>query len=601
MMKLLLCSISAVVLSLCVNGSVLAADENAQQAVTQQTQASSGKRFGGTYSAKPLKADPVAVPVAKTTEYEEMITEAVVLHNFLTLIDEQIAQAKEFDYIVKDKELDKARLADFEACQVKSLSNYFKNPDKVWATLKAQAEEKLQEYNASTVELSAQLEEKVASMVALTDDERIALLEAEKNKSHDDDPDTFEQDFIDTNAEWKIGYTILNSFYANKDDWAERKTTTTSSLPLWQDQKYLYNKTIWTPKYAEIAEYCAAQGVKLASAEPAIKDEYKYDYYFYDKVQDAHKRFVGQATAQGCIVTPKMKEAPQVAPRPLPPVEEQILVVERPVQGMKTKAPHDSVFEKQDIPVVTEDSEVICGIYPQTPKNPNPDKKGTFLDDTLWDVYKNENFANVFDDGEFRSYFSSSLEVSDKAREANDNRISKYFSLKTSIDMSQHAYENFLENRDEMAATFDTLADEYGVKVPENMNYLNVSDLQKLRDAIDARKQELIKQAKASMGTEADTSNLTAEQLQEDSYKAMLSAMQADDKGIVVLTRDTAVAIDDSLKEAQAEKALTATYASAVDKLKKDMLNEKNHKTTQGNCLTFEGPVLLDLDKIKVE
>ena len=103
------------------------------------------------------------------------------------------------------------------------------------------------------------------------------------------------------------------------------------------------------------------------------------------------------------------------------------------------------------------------------------------------------------------------------------------------------------------------------------------------------------------MGTEADTSNLTAEQLQEDSYKAMLSAMQADDKGIVVLTRDTAVAIDDSLKEAQAEKALTATYASAVDKLKKDMLNEKNHKTTQGNCLTFEGPVLLDLDKIKVE
>ena len=254
MMKLLLCSISAVVLSLCVNGSVLAADENAQQAVTQQTQASSGKRFGGTYSAKPLKAEPVAVPVAKTTEYEEMITEAVVLHNFLTLIDEQIAQAKEFDYIVKDKELDKARLADFEACQVKSLSNYFKNPDKVWATLKAQAEEKLQEYNASTVELSAQLEEKVASMVALTDDERIALLEAEKNKSHDDDPDTFEQDFIDTNAEWKIGYTILNSFYANQDDWAERKTTTTPSLPLWQDQKYLYNKTIWTPKYAEIAE-----------------------------------------------------------------------------------------------------------------------------------------------------------------------------------------------------------------------------------------------------------------------------------------------------------------------------------------------------------
>ena len=428
MTKFLLRSISVLVLGVCM----------VQMAVVEPAYAQQVRRFGGSYTAKKQEAEDVVYAEARDLSYKGLVLDAVALHNFAADVRTQMEEARDFKKSIADKNVDVARLENFEACQVQLLAPYFKNPKDVWNRLKKAAEAKMEENalnwdekvdefsaeNASAIALTSDQMEQVEALQAdnLSLDERVDRynranasdvgLTAEQQNKVDamqqnakrikatkgasvnvDEEDTF-ADLDEGMMEWKIGYSVLNDFYANQDKWGERKSKTTPSLPLWTDQKHLYNRDVWKKRYKEIRHHCEEQGVELSVKEPKVDDVYKYDYNAYDKVESAHAGFIASATAQGCVLVGNMAAAPAPAPRPLPPVEEEVFLMGRSTESMSTPAPHAMLSTKANIPVLTETKNVVVGVYPEIPKDMNGNAR--FVSGTLWEKYKADEFDILF-------------------------------------------------------------------------------------------------------------------------------------------------------------------------------------------------------------
>jgi len=569
---------------------------------------------GATYISEPQEAKAVPVVAGDDLAYQELIINAVSLHNFVRLIDMQLENAKEFEFAVWNKEVDKARITNFDACEEALLAKNFKNPAKLWKKLKDKADALLQQYNATHIEELADIEERLAQAMSMSEEERMDALEAEKKKKHDVNKDQLLSDFVDSSIEWQIGFIVLNSFYPNQDAWAERINENTPSLPLWTDQKYLYNRDVWKPKYEEIVKHCKAQGVKLKLKEPEIKDEFKYDYYFYDRVEKAHNLFCRAAMAQECILTPKMKKAPEKAPAPLPPVDEEIMVLPHSPMTIKKGQVVETFPENDKIPVGVQDGSEIIGVYPQNPKNPKQYDRAQlsdaqiqnmppeFIADTLWDVYKQEKFEDVEKEGEFRLYFDDKLNLTDHAINQPGNRISKYFELKNTAEISENVYQNYVSSRDEMAAGLKDYMEKYQLDLPENMDYLSTQDLEKLKRTILDKRDALVLQAKQALNiTDEQLDQLTTEELQEDKYLAFLRAFGKDKNATVQLTNATATSIEDAMKEAAADKELLTMYSAESNKIKRQLLNKKNHAADEATCLRSSGGVLVDLKKVEIK
>lgn len=632
--------------------------------------------FGAEYTSKPQEDVEAVADYDPDTSYEPLVMEAVALHNMVQLVDGQINNAKGFEYAVWDKTVDQERIKDFDACEVTLLSEYFKQPEELWKKLKGRADELLQEYNATAVEQVADVEDRVAEAMSLSEADRLKRLEEleKSNKKIEVNEDEVLSQFVDASIEWQVGFVVLNSFYPNQDAWAERLTKQTPSLPLWTDQKYLYNRDVWKPKYQAIVDHCKKQDVKLKMKEPEIKDNYKYDYYFYDKVEKAHNVFTKAAMAQKCILTKAMKEPPQKAPAPLPPVYEEIIVLPHTPMAMKKGEKHETFPENDKIPVMVEERGNIAGVYPQIPQNPvQQDREKLsdaqiqntapeFVENTVWEVYKNEDFEDIPKEGsEFRIYFEKDLKLTDAVTQQKGNRISKYFLLKNTAEMSQNVYDSFVEMRDELKGVFNDVIATYELDVSKDLDYLKVDDLQKLRQAILKKKQELVTKARQIVGkneamqqaAEAQAQNqeneyvaaaktatrdtdavsalnkvavqytrqiaendrrvldktentsvaeTTAEMLQGDRYLAFLNALEKDTEAIVLLTQENAVAIDDALKQATADRELLNLYSSESDRVKMRLLKEKNHHADEKTCLdTKSGAVLVDLSKVEIK
>ena len=147
--------------------------------------------------------------------------------------------------------------------------------------------------------------------------------------------------------------------------------------------------------------------------------------YFYNQVKSAHDAFVAQALAQGCILTPSMKEPPKVAPRPLPPVNEEIFVL-------------NDEFGR------------LHSVYPQIPLNPSTQNKGGFEKGTLWEAYKEDGFNHISQKGEFNNYFEVSSNNTIMTRPTVDNlggnRITKHFLYKRENQNALDAYNNMLDD-----------------------------------------------------------------------------------------------------------------------------------------------------------
>ena len=390
------------------------------------------------YLKQAPKAKEVDVPVTMS-EYKKNLLDALLYHNLMNSISSLNEQIEPFRLAVLDKEVTDQKVKDFDSCNVHFFSPYFADAKALWSKLKSETDDAIEDYNLNVLAKSQKIADRDAAVLSASSDtqrqtqmingrKRFVASSAQETLEEKKKTVVFtagamaetkkmeEQYGLDissapnvtasirqessaetANAEqtWEnndgfsiksdapeidITMSVLNRFYPYQDSWGKRKSVSTSSLPLWTDQKHLYNTKIWRPKYDAIKYHCQNRKHPIYVSEPNVSDKIKYDYYFYDQVKQAHNAFVRETEAKGCLLTAEMKKAPERAPRPLPMIEEHIMVI-------------------------TGASGNLEQIYPHNPKNPS-DTVGAFKTDTLWEAYKADGYQSIASEGEFNRYFS---------------------------------------------------------------------------------------------------------------------------------------------------------------------------------------------------
>ena len=578
------------------------------------------------YVKKAPSAKEVVV-VQQDNRYKTTLMNAVMFHNLMNSIKAQYERLGGFRLAVLDKEISNAKVKDFDTCNINTLSPYFANPKQVWDKLKQATDEQVENYNLNTVASAEELLEDEGALLASAGDAQAQLQNAQGDlklsRNAQNQMDTMNSEYgidvtkserveIDVNkesasetaaaeADWEtnegvniadlapevdITFAVLNKFYAHQDKWGERKSETTSSLPLWEDQKYLYNRDIWKPKYRQIQQHCAAQEHPLVQKEAKVSDKVKYDYYFYDEVKTAHNAFVRAAQAQECVLTSEMKNPPVVAPRPLPPVYEEIVVIK-------------------------DESNNLEKLYPQNPMNPSATQVGSFEKGTLWEKYKADEYRNIASNGEFNRYFKvsdSTLRARSKVDEIEGNRLSKYLEYKEDAANALETYDGYLDSAKELALSLEEAAELNKIDLPKNLNYLDKNDLDKVYKLFKAEKEKALAEVKEKMGPKVENiSSMTAEELQKDVILAYYKALITDADAEVKLTEEKALTIDEAIKESRANQKLVDLMNETANQDKLDQLQGskaykgKNYKADSTNCLKQTKVRLLDINKVTIK
>ena len=621
MIKVLLHSVCLVVLGMCIAMPAVAAEE--KEAVANSHIARRIKSFAPekkkTYSKVVGKGKAMTFNKANQS-YKVLLQDTISLHNMMNSVQTQIRKLEDFRLVVLDKEISKERVKDFDECNEKWLSDYFANPGNVWSKLKKETQDRVLAYDLNMAVSTEEIAEDDAAFVAGVD-------EQEQTGSETDEINlTFNaNDLMKDGPEVAISFAVLNLFYPDQDAWGQRKTGQTSSLPLWNDQKYLYDRDVWKPKYQKIVEFCLGQGHKMPLKEPKIDDAVKYDYYLYDQVKSAHDKFIKTTEAQGCLLSPAMKNPPKSAPRPLPPVYEEIIVFK-------------------------DGNNQLGSIYPQTPMNPSAEKKGAFEEGTLWEKYKADKYRNINEKGEFSTYFNVSknntITTLPPVDNIDGNRLSRYLLYKRDEQTATEAYESFLDDAANLKANIEQTAATIGIEIPSDINYLNKKDLNRLLDALKKGKENILKIVKQqvdttesikeavsetsdkslasqgkTIGNKMDGENvreyatalvdmkstknkkeLDKKQRASDTEIACINALDKDKKAELLITEESALTYDESIKRARADQELTDLLNEASNKDKLADIKAKNFRADLNKtCLGKTKKNLLNINKVKIE
>ena len=93
----------------------------------------------------------------------------------------------------------------------------------------------------------------VNSAEGLTDEQREKMREELASGTFSDER------LAETVAYWSIGNEILMDVYQNQDAWGARKSEKAPSFPLWEDQKYVFDKA-WDDTYIKLNAYFGGLG-----------------------------------------------------------------------------------------------------------------------------------------------------------------------------------------------------------------------------------------------------------------------------------------------------------------------------------------------------
>ena len=115
-----------------------------------------------TYSKVYKEAIPREFASSSKT-YRTDLQNAIVFHNLMNSVQQQINQLESHRLIVLDKEISEARVKDFDECNERWFAPYFKNPKVVWANLKDETDRLIKNYNQNT---AIETEEKASSDIA---------------------------------------------------------------------------------------------------------------------------------------------------------------------------------------------------------------------------------------------------------------------------------------------------------------------------------------------------------------------------------------------------------------------------------------------------
>ena len=407
------------------------------------------------------------------------------------------------------------RLADFEKCMLKRIpeqfSKQFINPEAVWAAIRKEA---LKNYDGviSQPAVSERLSEIQKKFYAGEDSDAIANAdispedEADLAGTSDDSIDAMKSSL----SNWYIGRGILMELYANQDKYEDRKGADRPSFEAWKDQKYLYDKKIWEPKYNAIKAACKV------TTEPVISDDKKYDYYFYEDVAAAHKAYLATLPKECLLALPeKVKKAPEVMYRPLPPADEIVALL------------LDSRGNLREIyPAVPEPwlafAESNCTLF-----NPNGEMAERFT--------CNAGTGEIFlrDDAETGKPKSDLISA---------NVLSRLFTLYSEQNDAYSLLAEYIDLVEVLTDTLNTYAETYGIKLkdPQKMNFYSVQGLDEIfKIFTEAQDKELKKVAK-DLGDKVKNKEPTIAQLKADPEFAMYYALSYDTKGDMDVTATSA-------------------------------------------------------------
>lgn len=462
------------------------------------------------------------------------LDKALTLHNLMNRMWEARANLEEQARVQKNMKLQQKRMEAMEKCNIRRLSEQFKNPKEVWEKMKDR-------YDRREKELTIFIN----SAEGLSDEQR------EKLRAEVEAGTFSDERLAETLSYWAIGNEILTDVYQNQDSWGERKNENSPSFPLWEDQKYVFDKT-WDDTYTKLNAYF---GVPL-QGRPAVGDE-KYDYARYEDVEKAHEAYIAMLVAQSpakAVGLPLVLKKAPIAPKPLPPKEETVLYLD------------------SDDP--------MRQIYPSLP---DP-----------WKEYAKDNFKDINPKGEMAEDFSKGLILKESAKHytssERNNRLAVYQLLKKELNGAEKIVEVANENTNRVVNSVRDDLSNY-IKLDDDFDLANdksfddsLKELKNQKEALLKVAEEKIKKEEAiyktawarteekrrlekvdTLQSAQETNPVYHEKLKEaltlsvfQQDKATFDALKKDLDGHVFLTATNAQHIDRLLREYNAAKALDA-------------------------------------------
>ena len=403
--------------------------------------------------------DPLPVFNPPSTSYRKDLLTAMDYHNMANAVQAMIDSNDYRDTLV-DLALVERRMSDLEKCNVNLLSKNFSDPQNVWNKMKSEADRMSQEYALSdAVEMKELSEQDLLDMATLTGVDSEQQTDRQETTNETTDSNAGNTNLID----WDIGYSILKDLYANQDNWGSRLSSTSPSFSLWDDQKYLYDTQVWNPKYTAINAYFGVD----PNGRPQGVNEKKYDYYFYKDVRQAHQNYLASLAAQTGKPIPvgQLGEAPQVAPRPLAPRQEIVLIQ-------------------------VNDNNAFDGVYPGYPQP--------------WQTFIDSGFTTYNPNGEMAQVFKVNLSkrtISPKSLEDGSvpNRISRYLTTKYELNKKQEELEEQNNRVAELKEKIEAFATDNEIQLPQDMNYADPEDLVQIKTLLLQERDKKIAKAKPLM------------------------------------------------------------------------------------------------------
>ncbi|MDR2902228.1 MAG: hypothetical protein LBU87_03885 [Lactobacillales bacterium] len=489
----------------------------------------------------------------KKANYQDDLAKATELHNLLVELPAFREQADMAVSAENRSAFDKRRMDALDKCMTTKLGAYFAEPAAVWGKMK-------NTYDAKEKDLAIYLNSAQATGAA-------GMPGAPGTVS--------DQDITEQYMFWSLGNDILTDVYANQDNWGERKGPNTT-FPIWKDQKYLYDLD-WDKKYVEINTFFGV----APEGRPLI-NERRYDYRHYNDVVLAHNAYIAALSAahpERAIFLPEsLKQAPGIAPKPLPPARENVIYLSNPDGSA-------SFF----------------------PKMPDP-----------WQRFANGGFQEYNRGGEMaRDFVGKTLRVKEELRQGNPDTVNtNTLNVYQEIKKEKSAFEKVLEvtksNNDEDQARLKKELAKY--KIPtENLNIRDPEQYNQVRDILKTFKTYFLDKAQQTLNIVPKTKdvpegkntrrrrdlavieNQSPEAIEfyteaisnfntsdEARAQLLIDAMKKDADGTVMLLETNAAEIDQLMLEAKAVRELKKEIKYQTDQYNKEQLASK---TVDAECL----------------
>jgi len=407
------------------------------------------------------------------------------------------------------------RFTGFEVCMKQKLpkqfSPQFTDPNGIWEAIKKKA---LEYYNGAisqppaSEELDA-VQKKFyagedATELARTDISELPDVEANLDGTGDDSINAVKASLTN----WYLDRAIWMELYTNQDKYEDRKGADRPSFEAWSDQKYLYDKKVWEPKYNAIKATCQV------TTEPVIAADKKYDYYFYDNVKAAHAAYLSTLPKEClAVLSAELKAPPAQMYRPLPPPEKIVALL------LDSKGNLREVYPEIPEPWVAF-AESGCVLF-------NPDGEMA------------EKFTCDAGTGKISLKEDIKTDNTEKGL-ISTNELLQFFTLYSEKNDAYSMLAEYVDLVEKLSATLVTYAETYDVKLPKQLDFYTEQGLNEIFEIFKkAQDKELDKVAK-DLGDKVKNKTPTVAQLKADPDFAMYYALSYDKKGDMDVTATSA-------------------------------------------------------------